>query len=75
MPSFFQLNELPDKWMKVKKNAAAVKQTIAPIQSYQVDLIEKRIILCDTMANQYRKRFLRKRVRAPSALNKQTLSH
>ncbi|XP_039947795.1 dynein beta chain, ciliary [Bactrocera tryoni] len=56
-----QLNELPDKWMKVKKNAAAVKQTIAPIQSYQVDLIEKRIILCDTMASQYRKRFLRKK--------------
>lgn len=47
----------------MKKNAAAVKQTIAPIQSYQVDLIEKRIILCDTMASQYRKRFLRKKVR------------
>ncbi|XP_023292211.2 dynein beta chain, ciliary [Lucilia cuprina] len=52
--------ELPDKWTKVKKQAATVKQIIAPIQSYQVDLIEKRILLCDNMASTYRKKFLRK---------------
>ncbi|XP_037954213.1 dynein beta chain, ciliary [Teleopsis dalmanni] len=56
-----QLNELPEVWNKVKKQAAITKQLIAPIQSYQVDLIEKRIILCDNMANTYRKKFLKKK--------------
>lgn len=46
----------------MKKQAATVKQIIAPIQSYQVDLIEKRILLCDNMASTYRKRFLKKKV-------------
>ncbi|TMW47086.1 hypothetical protein DOY81_007829 [Sarcophaga bullata] len=54
------MTELPDKWVKVKKQAATVKQIIAPIQSYQVDLIEKRILLCDNMANTYRKKFVKK---------------
>ncbi|BFF92572.1 dynein beta chain ciliary [Drosophila madeirensis] len=56
-----QINELPDAWMKVKRLAATTKQLIAPIQSYQVDLIEKRIMLCDNMSNNYRKKFLRKK--------------
>ncbi|XP_026835009.1 dynein beta chain, ciliary isoform X2 [Drosophila erecta] len=56
-----QINELPDAWMKVKRLAATTKQLIAPIQSYQVDLIEKRILLCDSMANTYRKKFLSKK--------------
>ncbi|XP_044574110.1 dynein beta chain, ciliary [Drosophila ananassae] len=56
-----QINELPDAWMKVKRLAATTKQLIAPIQSYQVDLIEKRILLCDNMANTYRKKFIAKK--------------
>ncbi|KAL9894878.1 dynein beta chain, ciliary [Glossina fuscipes] len=55
------MTELPEKWVKVKKQAATVKQIIAPIQSYQVDLIEKRILLCDNMATTYRKKFLKKK--------------
>lgn len=56
-----QINELPDVWMKVKRLAATTKQVIAPIQSYQVDLIEKRILLCDNMASTYRKKFVAKK--------------
>lgn len=59
------MTELPEKWVKVKKQAATVKQIIAPIQSYQVDLIEKRILLCDNMATTYRKKFLKKKVTMP----------
>ncbi|XP_030371689.1 dynein beta chain, ciliary [Scaptodrosophila lebanonensis] len=55
------LNELPDAWQKVKRQAASTKQLIAPIQSYQVDLIEKRIMLCDNMASTYRRKFLAKK--------------
>lgn len=55
-----QLNELPEAWMKIKRQAAVTKQIIAPIQSYQVDQIEKRILLCNNMANTYRKKFLQK---------------
>uniref|UniRef100_A0A1I8PDY1 Dynein beta chain, ciliary n=1 Tax=Stomoxys calcitrans TaxID=35570 RepID=A0A1I8PDY1_STOCA len=54
------LNELPDKWKKIKMSAATVKQTIAPIQRYQVDLLEKRIMLCNSMSKTYRKTFLKK---------------
>ncbi|XP_070067151.1 dynein beta chain, ciliary [Drosophila virilis] len=56
-----QLNELPDAWLKIKRQAAMTKQLIAPIQSYQVDQIEKRILLCNNMANTYRKKFMRKK--------------
>lgn len=56
------MSELPEKWTKVKKQAATVKQIIAPIQSYQVDLIEKRIALYDNMTSTYRKKFLKKKV-------------
>ncbi|XP_017869001.1 PREDICTED: dynein beta chain, ciliary-like [Drosophila arizonae] len=56
-----QLNELPDAWQKIKRQAAVTKQVIAPIQSYQVDQIEKRILLCNNMANTYRKKFMQKK--------------
>ncbi|XP_030080192.1 dynein beta chain, ciliary [Drosophila hydei] len=56
-----QLNELPDAWQKIKRQAAVTKQLIAPIQSYQVDQIEKRILLCNNMANTYRKKFMQKK--------------
>ncbi|XP_037911922.1 dynein beta chain, ciliary-like [Hermetia illucens] len=53
-----QFSDLPDAWMKIKKIAATAKQYIAPIQAYQVDLIEKRIILFDNRASMYRNHFL-----------------
>ncbi|XP_073817376.1 dynein beta chain, ciliary-like [Musca autumnalis] len=55
------LSELPEKWLKIKKLAATVKQVIAPIQSYQVDLIEKGILLCNNLSTNYRKKFLKKK--------------
>ncbi|XP_055849033.1 dynein beta chain, ciliary [Episyrphus balteatus] len=53
-----QLTDLPDMWLKTKRDAVSVKQTIGPMQAYQVDLIEKRITLFNNMSTLYRNRFL-----------------
>jgi dynein heavy chain, axonemal len=52
-----QFVELPDKWLGVKKTALQVRQAIAPIQAYQVDLIRKRISLFDFRCKLYRDQF------------------
>lgn len=40
-----------------------MKQVIAPMQAYQVDLIGKRVLLFDSRMKQYRSYFLNQRVR------------
>jgi dynein heavy chain, axonemal len=52
-----QFVELPDKWLGIKKTALQVRQAIAPIQAYQVDLIRKRISLFDFRCKLYREQF------------------
>lgn len=54
---FEQFTNLPEKWLKMKKMAMSVKQEIAPVQAYQVDLISKRITLFDFRVNLYRENF------------------
>lgn len=58
----FQLNDLPDKWLKIKRQAVSTKQQIGPIQAYQVDIIQKRIVLLGNRVNTYRTKFLKKKV-------------
>lgn len=53
----FQMSELPDKWNKCKKSALMAKQTIGPIQAYQIDLIGKRVILFETRLKIFRAQF------------------
>lgn len=55
--TFPQFAELPEKWITLKKTSLYVKQAIAPIQAYQVDLIKKRISLFDLRSKLYRENF------------------
>jgi dynein heavy chain len=52
-----QFAVLPEKWITLKKLAMAVKQNIASVQTYQVDLIKKRINLFDLRTKLYQEKF------------------
>ncbi|XP_058455827.1 dynein beta chain, ciliary-like isoform X2 [Malaya genurostris] len=52
-----QFAELPERWLHIKKTASKVREKIAPAQSYQVDLIKKRITLFDIRSKLYREGF------------------
>lgn len=54
-----QFAELPERWITLKKLSAFVKQTIAPIQAYQVDLIKRRIYLFDLRTKFYHEKFIK----------------
>ena len=54
-----QFAELPEKWITLKKMAILVKQNIAAVQSYQVDLIKKRITLFDLRTKLYFEKFVK----------------
>lgn len=54
-----QFAELPEKWITLKKLSVLVKQNVAPIQAYQVDLIKKRITLFDIRTRLYQENFVR----------------
>lgn len=58
-----QFADLPDVWNKVKKTALNIKQTIAPTQAYQKDLIAKRVLLFESRAKQFRAHFRSRSVR------------
>lgn len=49
--------ELPERWLHIKKTASKVREKIAPAQTYQVDLIKKRITLFDIRSKLYREGF------------------
>lgn len=50
-------------WNKVKKMALNMKQVVAPIQAYQVDLIGKRVMLFEARTKLYRTHFRNQSVR------------
>lgn len=52
-----QFAELPERWLHIKKTASKVREKIAPAQTYQVDLIKKRITLFDIRSKLYREGF------------------
>ena len=54
-----QFAELPERWITLKKQAVVVKQTVAPIQAYQVDLIKKRISMFDLRTKLYHENFMK----------------
>ncbi|KAJ1100514.1 hypothetical protein NDU88_005597 [Pleurodeles waltl] len=54
--------ELPEKWNNTKKIAISVKHEIAPLQTAEVSLIRKKIILFDVKQNNFREKF---RLEAP----------
>jgi dynein heavy chain, axonemal len=54
-----QFAELPEKWITLKKLGVLVKQSIASVQSYQVDLIKKRIMLFDLRTKLYHEKFMK----------------
>lgn len=54
-----QFAELPERWITLKKLAIIVKQRIAPVQAYQVDLIKKRISMFDLQTKLYHENFMR----------------
>lgn len=51
--------ELPEKWITLKKLAVTKKQTIAPVQNYQVDLIKRQITLFDLRTKLYHEKFMK----------------
>lgn len=51
--------ELPEKWITLKKMAIMKKQSIAPVQNYQVDLIKRRITLFDLRTKLYYEKFMK----------------
>lgn len=53
----FQLSDLPEEWLRLKKLALQVKQQIAPIKAYQVEQIGKRISHFDLTMQSYRENF------------------
>ncbi|XP_069067570.1 dynein axonemal heavy chain 11 [Pleurodeles waltl] len=59
---YIQLEELPEKWNNTKKIAISVKHEIAPLQTAEVSLIRKKIILFDVKQNNFREKF---RLEAP----------
>ena len=54
-----QFAELPEKWITLKKLSVVVKQTVGPVQAYQVDLIKKRINMFDIRTKLYHENFMR----------------
>lgn len=58
----FQFAELPEIWANTKRKAMEVRQSIGPIQSYQVNLIEKRISLFEMRARIFRGKFVESKV-------------
>lgn len=51
--------ELPEKWITLKKLGVFVKQKIASVQAYQVDLIKKRIQMFDLRSKLFHEKFTR----------------
>lgn len=41
--TFDWLLELPELWTTVKKQAAQIKQVVAPLMSHQINLLNKRL--------------------------------
>lgn len=54
-----QFAELPERWITLKKLAVVVKQKVAPIRAYQVDLIKKRIMMFDLRTKLYHENFMK----------------
>lgn len=52
-----QVTDLPETWNKVKKAAMTMSQTIIPVQAYQIDLNNKRVVILDMRLKCYRKMF------------------
>jgi len=59
MPEFVyqQLEELPEKWNNTKKNAATVKQSVAPLQSNEVAALRRKCQTFDVRQHEFRERF------------------
>jgi dynein heavy chain len=51
---FVQLEELPQKWMNLKKLAIKIKHQVAPLQAQEVSSIRKRIADFDAKQQAYR---------------------
>jgi len=54
---FVQLEELPQKWTNLKKQAIKVKHQVAPLQAQEVSSIRKRIADFDAKQLAYREDF------------------
>lgn len=58
-PSIYaMLDDLPERWILVKKMARSMKQNIAPVQNIQMDLIQRRIVEIDRKQENLRRKFL-----------------
>ncbi|XP_055876061.1 dynein beta chain, ciliary-like isoform X4 [Biomphalaria glabrata] len=54
---YLQLEELPDKWMQLKKKVMLMKQAVVPLQQNQVAKIKRKMISFDVKQHQYREAF------------------
>ncbi|XP_053720928.1 dynein heavy chain 9, axonemal [Synchiropus splendidus] len=52
-----QLEELPEKWINVKKKALQVKQQVAPLQEIEVTCLRKKCASFDVQQHTFRERF------------------
>lgn len=54
-----QFAELPEKWISLKKLGVLVKQSITSVQTYQVELIRRRIQMFDLRSKLYHEKFMK----------------
>jgi dynein heavy chain len=51
------LEELPEKWNTVKKQSVSMKQTIAPLQANEVNLLRRKLATFDVKQHEFRENF------------------
>jgi len=53
----FCLQELPEKWNNIKKQAIAVKQHVAPLQANEMAALRRSCAAFDAEQHRFRERF------------------
>lgn len=51
------IQELPEQWNNVKKQAVLVKQAVAPLQATEVGIIRRKLATFDVKQHEFRERF------------------
>ncbi|KAI9221923.1 dynein heavy chain and region D6 of dynein motor-domain-containing protein [Blastocladiella britannica] len=54
------LNELPEKWSDMKKQASSVRDQVAPLQSIEVDSLQKKCNKFEMKVHEFREEFRKK---------------
>lgn len=60
------LQELPEQWNTLKKLSVSMKQTVAPLQANEVNILRRKLASFDVKQHEFRENFRKK---APFAYN------